>query len=131
MALAKKGYLIVTEAANVAAIIALIVLLGFSGNLLGEYQKNKNSNHPQVSAAQSFTYDGQEDKTALDILKTKANIKVQESSIGTFITSINDVANSQDHFWLFYVNGSLSSMGADQYHTKTGDKIEWRYELIQ
>lgn len=115
---------------NIIAIIVLIGAIGLGGHLIGKANQ-KASAQPQIAAVQTVAYDGEEGKTALELLKAKAQVEVQESSLGAFVTSINGTQNSGDHFWLFYVNGSLGTVGADQYTTKNGDKIEWRYEQFQ
>ena len=72
---------------------------------------------------------GQSGKTALEILRSKAEIKTEQSSFGAFVTSINNVeANGIEHMWAFYVNDALADDSAQNYQTKAGDRIEWRME---
>lgn len=115
---------------NMVAIFALILLVGVFGNYLGKSLEKPQAVNQQVIAAQAISYDGQDGKTALELLKTRATIETQDFSVGIYVTSINGVQNSQDHYWMFYLNGELSSVGADQYVTKSSDKIEWRYNQI-
>ncbi len=50
--------------------------------------------------------------------------------MGKMITKINNKTNGQDNkYWQYYVNGALSQIGASQYVPKSGDKIEWRFEV--
>lgn len=116
---------------NLAAIVVLVVLVGVGGHFLGKYDQNKATANVKVNAVQAVSYDGQDGKTALEILKSKASVETQDSSIGVFVISINGVANSSDHYWMFYVNGELAPVGADEYKTKNTDKIEWRYEALE
>ena len=114
---------------NVIAIIIVLAIFGFIGYFSA--QKNEVNSQPaqqSVAAVQTIAYDGEDGQNALDLLKSKAEIQTQDSSIGVFVVSINGVPNSEDHFWMFYVNGELAQVNADQYTTKADDKIEWRYD---
>ena len=48
--------------------------------------------------------------------------------MGFFVESINGRKNSNDLYWILYVNGKSASAGASQTIVKAGDNIEWRYE---
>lgn len=108
------------------------------GTLLGSYVQNKKSQE-QVAGEFNFnpvvekviSYEGQDDKTALEILKNTHQIESQDSSIGVFVTGIDEIKNQENKFWMFYVDGKLASTSADKYQTKAGEKIEWRYESLQ
>lgn len=119
--------------ANIVAIVLLIVLVGFAGNFLGKYSKNISKNtEKEVASVQSVVYFGEDGKSALELLKNNTNeIQTQDSSLGVFVLSINGVSNTDNQFWMFYVNDQLSSVAADQYQTKNEDKIEWRYEKLE
>lgn len=113
---------------NILAMVIVLVIFGFLGFFVDRSNSNAvEKNKPAVAAVQTIAYDGEDGKNALELLKSKAEVKTQDSSIGIFVISINGVANSEDHFWMFYVNGELGSVAADQYTTKSSDKIEWRY----
>jgi len=122
----------------IAAII-LLLILGIIGIVAGPIaEKNKASKEVAGIEAQALpktvqtvSYEGQDGKTALEILKETHNIKTQESSMGIFVTSINDTTNTPDTFWMFYINNQLGPIGADQYKTKAGEKIEWRFEKFE
>lgn len=114
---------------NIVAMIIVLAIFGFIGFFAA--QKNDTNSKPaeqSVAAVQAIAYDGENGKNALDLLKSKAEIQTQDSSIGVFVISINGISNSEDHFWMFYVNGELAQVSADQYTTQNGDKIEWRYD---
>lgn len=85
----------------------------------------------QQASSQAITYDGQDGKTALDLLKTNYQVETQDySGIGEFVKSINGISPDKDHFWAFYVNGASSNVGASQYQSKSTDKIEWKLDAI-
>ena len=35
---------------------------------------------------------------------------------------------SKKEYWAFYINGKMANVGAADYQTKEGDKIEWKIE---
>jgi len=124
---------------NFIAIIILGAILIIGGSLLGSSISKKQS-QKAVSGLESqfkpvvekvISYDGQDGKTALQILDEKYDIKTEQSSIGVFVNSIDGTDNTNDSYWMFYVDGQLAPVGADQYKTKAGEKIEWRYEKLQ
>jgi len=51
--------------------------------------------------------------------------------VGVFINSIDGIPNQDNKYWMFYVDDRLAPVGPDQYQTKDGEKIEWRYGLLQ
>lgn len=73
-------------------------------------------------------YAGQTGKTAMEILKAGAEVIVQDSSFGEFVTTINGVEQTDSEFWLFYINNEPASVGAGDYVTNEGDDVEWRLE---
>ena len=124
---------------NLIAIIILGGLVILGGHLLGNYTAQKQAQKSVAGIESVFkpvvekvvSYEGQNDKTALELLKSSHQIETQDSSIGIFVTAIDDVKNSENKYWMFYVDGKLASLGADQYKTKDGEKIQWRYEALQ
>lgn len=123
---------------NIIAIIILAAIFIFGGTLLGNKVSEKQNNKQVAGEEMSFNpvvektiaIDGVDDKSALDLLKIDHEVEVQESSIGSFVTSIDGIKNVDDKYWMFYVNDQLASSGADTYKSKSGEKIEWRYESL-
>lgn len=74
------------------------------------------------------SYTGVEGKSALELLKSSAAIKTEESSMGEFVTTINGVEQTNTEYWVMYVNGSRSQTNAANYVTKDDDTIEWRLQ---
>lgn len=74
----------------------------------------------------TISYDGQSPQTALELLKTKVQVETKDTSYGPQIMAINGIKATDKEFWLFSVNGQPASVGAHQYQTKDGDKIEWK-----
>lgn len=113
---------------NIIAIIFLIALFGLGGIYLGKY----NSQNPtqKVAATQSINYDCNEGQTVLTVLKEQAEIKTQDSEYGVYVDEINGITNDEGGFWIYYVNGEMGQVGADQYNCQTGDQVEWRFEKL-
>jgi hypothetical protein len=95
-------------------------------SLKGEAAKNEVKEN-------GVSYDGRNDKTALELLKDGHKVETKEySGMGEFVTSIDGVAAEDGkNFWAFYVNGQMAAEGASTYKTKDGEKIEWRLDAIQ
>ena len=95
--------------------------------------QNSTSQTEQTSdnkkSSNSVTYDGVEGKNALELLKAEAEVVTKQSSFGEYVDSINGVVGGTDgKYWAFYINGELSQVGAADYQTRTGDKLEWKFE---
>jgi hypothetical protein len=124
---------------NFVAIIILGAILIIGGSLLGNYVSQKQAdktvagikNQFQPVVQKTISYDGQEGHTALDLLKASHEVKTEDSATGSFVTAIDGIANTNDTYWMFYVNNELPSVASDQYQTKNSDKIEWRFEKLQ
>lgn len=50
------------------------------------------------------------------------------TGLGSFLVSINGVANAESKYWMLYINGARSSVGMTHALVVPGDHIEWRYE---
>lgn len=78
-----------------------------------------------------FNFYADENKTALDILKTNHKVDViPYSGIGDFVTAINGDKPDSKHFWEFFINGKSSNVGASSYKPVNGDKLEWKISAI-
>jgi len=86
-----------------------------------------------------YDFQGQatEGINAFEMLKEESqkenfSLSYQDSSMGAFIESIDGVKNDSQtsHYWMFYVNGKLSDVGASSYEVKDGDAIKWNYEYV-
>lgn len=80
-----------------------------------------------------YTYQGEEGKTALQLLMAKypEQVAIKAFPGGELVESINGKkAENNKTYWAFYVNGKFSNVGAGQYQTKSSDVIEWRLEQI-
>lgn len=75
----------------------------------------------------TFSYDGEDGKDALTLLKEKTQVKQDQSGM---VSAINGrtVDAARHEYWAFYVNGKMAEVGPASYQTKNGDKIEWKVE---
>ena len=78
------------------------------------------------------SYEGQTGKTALQLLRSTAQVGTEQSTSGEFVTVINGVeADGMEHLWSLYSNGEFVNADAQTYQTTTGEHIEWRVEAVQ
>ena len=129
---------------KVIAVVAVLVLGAGGAALYAVNRDDNNTTATQQTTAtqpiaeltvseggQEVSYEGQTGKTALEVLKSLAEVETKESSFGEFVVSINGVeADGMTKFWAFYVNGNLANEGAGTYQTKDGEQIEWRVEAV-
>jgi hypothetical protein len=73
-----------------------------------------------------IAYEGEDGKTALELLKSRARVRTITSSLGELVEGINGVSSGDGHNLIYFVNGSMAKTGAGSYVTKTGDRIEWK-----
>ena len=124
-------------------IVLLVAMTGATGYVLSTKYDQKDDKKPtathhteqkpvektQPAGVQPVGYNGQDGKTALELLKANATVVTKDSSYGPYVDSINGVQGGTDgKYWAFYVNDEMAQVGADAYQTKSGDKIEWKFE---
>lgn len=127
---------------NITAGIIAIALVAIPGGAWlanrsgGESGQSTQNNQEVASARQdkqqkqsnSFTYQGETGKNALELLKANADVQTETSDFGEMVTSINGQAGGGDKYWAFFVNGEMSSVGAADYATKDSETIEWKLQ---
>ena len=75
--------------------------------------------------------------SVFDLLKKEAEksgftLKTKIYDIGIFIEAIGDKENGQDgKYWLYYINGEMPMVSADNMEIRAGDKIEFKFEESQ
>lgn len=87
------------------------------------------STRGEVPPEHYLAYDGETDRTVLDLLRQHAD-SVETSSYGGefLVVSINGITNGNEgRYWFFYVNGEAAQTAASEYETTTGDRIEWLF----
>ncbi len=78
-----------------------------------------------------ITYKGIDNVSALKVLETKHTVETKMFGSDPYVTGIDGYTPDTKHFWSFYVNGQMASVGANQYITKSTDTITWKVDAIQ
>lgn len=89
-------------------------------------QVTKQTTVQTAEQVKTLSYQGQDGKTALELLESAATIEKSGEGENAYITSINGVAaDSTKEYWAFSINGEASMVGAGSYVTKSSDVIKW------
>jgi hypothetical protein len=111
-------------------VIWLAILLALSGSLNACARRaiapTPQATQPAREERLVIAYEGENGKTALELLKSRAQVRTSTSQLGELVEEINGVRSSNGHNLIFYVNGAASKTGAGDYVTKKGDKVEWK-----
>ncbi len=92
--------------------------------------KEKTTESPALT---SHTFVARSESTVLDAMKTEASAGFTFTSksypaLGVFIESIGGLTPAEGMYWILYINGATSTLGASQARVQTGDVVTWRYE---
>jgi hypothetical protein len=95
-------------------------------------QKETVSMVPVVSR-DSHTFLAQKDGTVLEamVLEDASGFTFTTKNypaLGVFVESINGKENRDGKYWILYLNGATSTLGASSARVSPGDRVEWRYE---
>ncbi len=89
-----------------------------SGKILGTQQEKL------------IQYQGEDGKTVFELLVDKHDAEFTESELGVFVTTIGGLENSENEFWVYYVDDEMGPVASDKFETKNDQEIEWRYEAL-
>lgn len=121
-----------TRSPKTNIIIAVVVVLALGAGAVWDIAVHHTAPAPAATVKQApttkLTYRGEDGKTALELLKTHANVQTKTSSLGEYVTAINGNDGGGKKYWIFYVNGKESQEGAGAYVTHNGDVIQWRLQ---
>lgn len=68
--------------------------------------------------------------TVFDLLNSSYDITYSMyPEWGAFIESIEGVANTDETFWMYYINGSEAPVGVSLYRITESVEIEFRYQI--
>ncbi|OGH76866.1 MAG: hypothetical protein A2469_00295 [Candidatus Magasanikbacteria bacterium RIFOXYC2_FULL_40_16] len=48
--------------------------------------------------------------------------------LGFFVNEVNEIQNTNEKYWVYYINGEEAQTGISTYLIKPNDTIEWKYE---
>jgi uncharacterized protein HemX len=83
------------------------------------------------SNSHEVSYQGEEGKTALELLQKNAEVEMTGEGEMAFVTTINGHKAKDNEFWAFYVNDQQAAVGAGSYMTKANDQIVWKLESFK
>ena len=75
-----------------------------------------------------------ESGTIYDFMKkarTDGKIDFKEknyAAMGAFVEEINNIKNTGEENWIYYVNNTKANIGISNYKIKPGDTVSWKYE---
>ena len=123
---------------EIFVIVVIIAVIGIifafkQKTVLAPTRSDDQSNLQQQAPASTTTieYQGQDGKTAFDLLKATHTLETKHYSFGDMVVSIDGITPDAQHFWALYVNGSMSQVGASDYVTKSTDKIKWQLDKLE
>jgi hypothetical protein len=107
----------------------LLVLIGL-GALASQVAQNHSptTTSPSSTVTKTITYKGEDGKTVIELLERDHRVEKRDSEYGTFVTTIDGIAQTDNSFWLYYIDGQAATVAGDKAVTKNGQTIEWRYE---
>ena len=111
-------------------ILVFGILLLVTGFKNAPATSSTTSDNSITSNTSEITYQGVDGKNALELLQASHQVDVTTSGQGDFVNSIDGVTPDSNHFWSFYVNGTMSSVGASSYQTKSTDILTWKLDAI-
>jgi hypothetical protein len=120
-------------------IIAIVGLLVAGGVLAGSnfwagqeitrqvQEKQVQQQAKKQPSGDTFSYQGEDSKDALTILREKTTVEQNASGL---VVSINGrkADDAKKEFWAFYVNGKMAEVGPADYQTSADDRIAWKIE---
>lgn len=113
--------------------VAGLVLISGAGislwsNTVDDSPKKTESSVSTKTQTEKLTYQGEDGKSALQLLKKHAKVETKSSSLGEYVVSINGSDGDGKKYWLYYVNDQEANVGAGAYITRNSDKIEWKLQ---
>lgn len=116
---------------KVILIVAAVVAAIGGGSWAYIANSPEYKTHAEVNAEHQTTqlsYEGQNGKNALDLLKAHAAVETKHYSFGDQVVSINGTTGNGPKYWTFYVNGKQAQVGAGAYTTKNSDELMWKLQ---
>lgn len=124
-------------------IYAVFGVLAFCGLVAGGlylYDQSDNSKNSdtiktegtpkqELTGNETVSYQGEEGKTALELLQQNATIVTKGEGANAYVTTINGklADTAKNEYWKMNVNGEMSNVGAGSYITKDTDTITWEF----
>lgn len=74
----------------------------------------------------TVNHNGKTGYSAYELLTKITQVEADNTGFGPIVKSINGVAQTDKEFWLYSVDGKMATVGAHEYQTQDGEKIEWK-----
>ncbi|MCO1338678.1 hypothetical protein BJH93_07210 [Kocuria polaris] len=127
-------------AALAAGLLSLALLTGCSGGT-GEPGTTTSPAASEAASApagesanETFAYEGEDGKTALELLlEHDPEAEVSGEGENAFVTGINGRVADEDakEFWALYVDGEFAQVGAGSLETEDGQEIQWKLDTFE
>ena len=125
----------------ISAAAALLIIGGTAIALGIDSQHAAQQTKPAISSQQAkpavqhrtdISYIAKAGVTSLDQLKTEADdVVTKQSQYGEYVAAIEgSIGGTNGKYWSFYVNGTMSDVGAGTYIQKGGEQIEWKFQKL-
>lgn len=118
-------------------LLALIIaaLLATGGVIWAMTRPNTSTVVEQLSTERhrtDITYTAKAGETSLDQLKREVDsIVTKQSDYGEYVDTIEGYIGGTDgKYWSFYVDGTMSAVGAGSYIQKGGETIQWKFQKL-
>ncbi len=129
--------ILVTLAVIIVALGALVFALKESPRSAVAPATEQQGQVTLTAGSSTYTASMQEGETVLAVMQALASTTSftysgkTYPSLGLFVESINGTKGSGSNYWILYINGTSSPVGASSATVKPGDTVEWKLEAGQ
>lgn len=117
---------------TLAGTLVVLAALGVGfGRLATRYAPKADSQQNTSQIGQTIAYEGQNGQSVLDLLKRDHQVETIDSSFGVFVKSIDGITQTDNAFWIYYIDGQPGDVAVDKATTQAGQMITWRYETFK
>lgn len=75
-------------------------------------------------------YQGENEKSVFELLTQKHDVEYSQSDLGVFVESVDSLSNSDNEYWIYYIDGEMGMTAADKTITQNNQNIEWKYQQL-
>jgi len=112
-----------------------VILASLTVNLYLTFTSEKYPEKIKIEAKIDFgtsekteMVDVQNGTTVFEVLNSIATVEYKEyTGMGKFITSIDEVAQSETHSWMYYVNDEYAQVACDKYALTEDSSFSFKY----
>ena len=115
----------------VPILLVIVLALGVMASRTNLFSLTVSHPRPSTTVGTTVTYQGVDGRTAMALLKANHQVQTKHYDFGDLVTVIDGQAADSTKYWILYVDGKPSEVGADALQTKTGQSIEWKLEKTQ